>query len=437
MVSLLYQGLVRVGPDMSPIGDLAEKWNVIDDKFTFYISNKSRFSDGSLLTCSDILRSIKAFQSDKTPFKAAFKKINTVKCLTNKEFYILTFLYPSMAEKFLLADLPVLKIFKNSLGSGPFVLTEENPSFSLIKPNKYYPNPQNYSLKFFYLKDDFARFLKVYKGEIDISPNSLPFEKLNSFKNSSFQVYETPSLSTSYLLINFKNLFLNDLDLRKKIYRSLDLTSLAQNRFENHVTIAKSLLFPSHPYYSPSLKNIHFDSLKKTKLLRSPLVFKTSNSRQSIENGKIIAQSLRANGIPVVLQSYEWGTYYKDVKQGNYDLALMKWVGVVDPDIYNIAFHSKEFPPGRNRGYYKSTSLDKMLDDASKIKNSAKRKIKYREIQDFVFKNLAIIPLWHENQIHILHPRIQGYKANPMGDFYPLLNLSIKPTPLKGLENGK
>lgn len=423
MVSLLYQGLVQVGSDLKPQNDLAHKWSVENKRITFFIKPTIRFSDGSLLTCNDLKKSLKAFQGDTCPFKSVFSHISNVSCVPSLADIQVSFDVAADINKFLLADLPVLKIKKNELGTGPFVLSLLDPSKAELKRNPYFYKPQKYDLFFYFLKDDFSRFLKVYKGDIDIAPNSIPFEKISSFENTAFRVIEKPSLSTSYLLVNFKNPALQDFKLRKKIYSDLNIPDLVQNRFENHVTRARSLLSPEHPYYSKELDKIEHTSGKEN--VKSPLLtLKTSNARQARETGKIIAQTLRSKGTPTVLQSFEWGTYYKDVKSGKFDLALMQWVGVIDPDLYNLAFHSSEFPPGRNRGYYGSKELDRLLENGQSS-TSAERKAVYNKVQNHVFQNLAILPLWHENQVHILHPRVKNYKLNPMGSFTSFLDLEI------------
>lgn len=425
MVSLLYQGLVQVGGDLKPTADMAYKWETDGKKLSFYILNNIKFSDGSALKCGDLKGSILAFQDEKCPFKSVFSIIKNVQCNEGVEEKILTFDVETDINKFLLADLPVLKIKRGDLGSGPFSLSSIDPSKALLKSNPHFSRPQNYDLLFYFLKDDFSRFLKVYKGDIDVAPNSIPFEKITSFENTSFTVVEKPSLSTSYLLVNFKNPSLQNLETRKKLYNDLNIPDLVKNRFEDHVTRARSLLSPEHPYYSNNLDKIDHeisDVVRSTPLL----TLKTSNARQARETGKIIAQTLRSKGTPMVLQSFEWGTYYKDVKSGKFDLALMQWVGVVDPDLYNLAFHSSEFPPGRNRGYYSNDTLDGLLLQGQKSTSSEERKKIYHQVQDHVFKNLAILPLWHENQVHILHPRVKGYKLNPMGSFTSFLDLEIQ-----------
>jgi len=425
MVSLLYQGLVQVGADLKPTADLAKKWTVDNKRITFYILSSTKFSDGTPLKCIDLKNSITTFQGDKCPFKSVFTKIKNIDCVSPEKNFELSFDVEADIDKFLLADLPVLKVKRGSLGTGPYTLDSIDPSKAYLKRNPEFEQPQKYDLVFYFLKDDFSRFLKVYKGDIDIAPNSIPFEKISSFEDTAFTVVEKPSLSTSYLLVNFKNPALQNIELRKKIYNDLNIPDLVQNRFENHVTRARSLLSPEHPYYSKKLDQIGHKTSGE-KITPPLLTLKTSNARQARETGKIIAQTLRAKGSPTVLQSFEWGTYYKDVKSGKFDLALMQWVGVVDPDLYNLAFHSSEFPPGRNRGYYKNDDLDKLLESGQSSPSTADRKTVYNNVQNHVFENLAILPLWHENQVHILHPRVKNYKLNPMGSFSSLLNLEIQ-----------
>lgn len=431
MSSLLFQSLVKIGPDLNPSADLAHDWSVSGKDYLFKIKKDSKFSDGSRIKCESLINSIKRFQDSKSPFSSVFKVIKNPKCSLEGEDLILTFSLNEPSVKFITADLPVLKIMnEEKIGSGAFIMKMDSPAKSILTPNPHYPRVQKYDLEFKYLKDDFARFLKVYKGEIDIAPNSIPFEKVSSFKNSKFNVIEATSLSTSYLLINHRNEALKNLDFRKSIYSSIGVDDIVENRFENHVTKAFTLISPDHPYFPIDVKSE--DLSPHSSEFKKPLItLKSSNSRQARETGKIISQKLRSKGIPTRLHSYEWGTFYKDIKAGNFDIALMKWVGVVDPDLYNLAFHSDEFPPGRNRGFYSNADVDKKLSAAKSSVDAPQRISLYGDIQKTIYKDLAIIPLWHENQIHIVHPRVLNYKVNPMGDFDSLLDLNIKVKTLK------
>ena len=98
-------------------------------------------------------------------------------------------------------------------------------------------------------------------------------------------------------------------------------------------------------------------------------------------------------------------------------MALMKWVGATDPDIYRIAFHSQELPPGRNRGSYVNPKLDRLLEEGVLLENVDARKLHYQKIQEVVHRDLPMIPLWYEKQVAIVRNRVSTFKPSASGDF--------------------
>jgi len=139
-----------------------------------------------------------------------------------------------------------------------------------------------------------------------------------------------------------------------------------------------------------------------------------------VSYAKVIAEGFRKAGFQVGLKSYEWGTFYGDLKKGHFQLALLRWVGAFDPDIYRLAFHSLEVPPyGRNRGFYKNKKLDALVTAGRREFDVQERKKIYRQVQQIVSKDLPVIPLWHNQQIAVVKKDIEGYflQANGSYDF--------------------
>ena len=53
--------------------------------------------------------------------------------------------------------------------------------------------------------------------------------------------------------------------------------------------------------------------------------------------------------------SYNWVTFFGDVKAGWFQIYSLTWVGIRTPDIFRYVFHSNSVPPdGANRGRYRS-----------------------------------------------------------------------------------
>ena len=105
-------------------------------------------------------------------------------------------------------------------------------------------------------------------------------------------------------------------------------------------------------------------------------------------------------------------------------MALLKWVGAIDPDIYRLAFHSKEHPPkGRNRGFYHNKLLDKLLDQGITTMDREKRRIIYNQVQKIIHEDLVFIPLWHEDQITVVQKNVLNYHLSDNGDFRYLMKI--------------
>jgi peptide/nickel transport system substrate-binding protein len=132
---------------------------------------------------------------------------------------------------------------------------------------------------------------------------------------------------------------------------------------------------------------------------------------------KVIAFQLNQIGLNVALQSFEWGKFFSDVNKGNFQMASLRWVGTVDPDIYRVALHSSEFPPGRNRGRFKNPELDKMFELGLGVEDDKKRKVLYDDIQQRVSLEVPFVPLWYEDQVTVVSRRVKGFNPSPVGDY--------------------
>lgn len=448
---LIFQSLVKIGPNMDIIGDIAKSWDlkvVSNQKYElkFNLKENLKFSDGKNLTCSDILFSIAEYKAPDSPFKSAFENIKDTHCANHE--LILTL--DSYSEKILNSDLPVIKIlpkkvveqfksdFKTHLiGSGPFAVAKIKETEIELQANTHYqPEVKLKNVKFKVIKDDFTRFLKMYKGDLDLAVSSLPKNKIKSLeKLDRLNIIKKPGLTMTYLLLNLKHKELNKLKNRELMFNGIDRNEIIKYKLEGLAQPATSILTPTNPYFWPEFLNyikpsVDSKTLREqtlsSELSKIVLNLKTSNTREAVENAKLLAAQLRKLGFRINHESYEWGTYYKDIKQGEYDLATMTWVGAYDPDIYRIAFSSKELPPdGRNRGYYSNKAFDELAEKGVSIIDPSQRKELYFKVQKMIFDDLAIIPLWYEDSITVIDKRIKNYQPSLNGDYSGLIKANL------------
>src|SRR5437870_12918669 len=98
-----------------------------------------------------------------------------------------------------------------------------------------------------------------------------------------------------------------------------------------------------------------------------------------------LKQQLSEVGIELEVHTFEWGTFYADIKRGNFDLYSLAWVDITDPEIYFDIFHSQNIPPnGDNSDHYRNTEADQLREQRSRRNGDTKRKMIDRQLQKVV-----------------------------------------------------
>lgn len=440
---LIFSSLVRLGPKLEPIGDAAESWTYRDHVFTFRLRPDLHFHNGRAVNADDIRFSFDQFLKQKGPFATTLDIIEDVKVVEEGKHLVVRIRLRNFSDKFLKSDLPAVKILpqaetlaagrdfsKQLIGSGGFRFVNQTSDAIELEGVR----AASRHLIFKTIRDDFTRYQKMLKGDIDIAQMEIGPDKVREFEKypDRFQVFLYPGLSMTYVLINMRDPLLAQKPVREALATAIRRDELIRYKMYGHALEATSILTPNNPYFMRGLKNPPYDPILARKQIEAlgfagrSLVLKTSNTPQAVDNGKVLAYQLKQTGLDVQVQSYEWGTFYADVKKGGFQLAIMRWVGTVDPDIYRLAFHSREKPPGRNRGSYVNPDLDRLLDLGTREEDLEKRKKIFFEVQKTVQEDIAIIPLWYDEQIAVAKREVIDYQPNQTGDFWPLLEAHKK-----------
>lgn len=438
---LIFNSLVRPGENFEPIPDAAEKWTYKDRTFVFELRQNLRFHNGRDVTVDDILFSFVQFRESTSPFASILDLITDVQATKKEDGRILvTLKVKNYSDKFLISDLPAVRLLpkqetlkagpdfaKILIGTGPYKFVSADSTTIQLQGL----TSKTAKLTFKVIRDDFTRFQKMLKGEVDIIQSDIPNDKVEEFEKrpEDFQVLRYPGLTMTYVLLNFKDPLLKIKAVRQALAQTLQRNEIITHKLRGLGVEATSLLTPNNPYFSGELINPVYDlsaaksTIDKLGLRGKKLTLKTSNQPQAVDNGKVLAHQMSASGIGIELQSYEWATFYDDVKKGNFQMATMRWVGTIDPDLYRIAFHSKETPPGRNRGSYANPKLDDLLEKSAKTEDPSQRKNIIQEVQKIVHQDLVILPLWYDQQVAVARKNIKDYTPVQTGEFHPFLEV--------------
>ena len=441
---LIFSSLVKINHNLEIQGELAESWDYKGLTYSFILKPKIKFHNGQYARNADFLFSVDAYKKKRSPFAAQFSAIKDAQVSYNPETGGVLKLFMSNYSAPFLNDLQLLKLlpkdeverlgedfYKTPIGSGPFKFVKNDVKNILLTryDNYFEDKPVTKNVLFKVIKDSNTRFQKMYKGQVDIVQSDIPFSKVKFFeKQENFRVVVEPGVSTTYILLNLRHPLLAQKEIRKALSAAIKRKELIEYTHEGYADPATSIITSVHPFFNSDLKYPVMSDEEIREVFKQfkgeDIVLKTSNTQEAIENGKVITHQLKSLGLPVRQQSYEWGTYYEDVKTGKFQMAIMKWVGIIDPDIYRTSLHSKMTPPGRNRGYYSNIKFDTLVDRAVKEPNAKSRMGLYKEAQAIVFEDQPTIPLWYEKQVAIVHKRVKNYELPRDGDFSALLKVS-------------
>jgi peptide/nickel transport system substrate-binding protein len=210
------------------------------------------------------------------------------------------------------------------------------------------------------------------------------------------------------------------------IAHAIDRPAIIEKVMVKSTRVAGAILPPEH-YTNAGTELTAYDynpELAKKLLLEAgvqlplKLVYKTSTDAQRVRLATILQAQMAKAGIDLEIRSLDWGTFFEEVKKGNFQLFGLTWVGIKTPEIYAKAFGSQQFPPhGFNRGRYVDAELDALLLAED-----------WPEVTTRIHEQLPYIPLWYEGQFAAFNQNITHYAPKPDGNWDDLATIKRSAT---------
>jgi peptide/nickel transport system substrate-binding protein len=334
---------------------------------------------------------------------------------------------------------------ETGLGAGPYALRELTTTHALLTANPHYhgAKPKTPRLEFKFVRDAAARLLMLVGGSADLLQNAVRLDLVDEIKTRPrVKMASGRSVILTYLMMNNDDPLLRDRRVREAIALTVDRRSIIAAKFGGRARLANGLLPEMHWAYAQDLPTRERDVARAKQLLdeagfrdpdgdgprpRFSLVYKTSSDAFRLALARIIAAQLGDAGIAVEVRSFEFATFFADVKKGIYQLASMQSAELNEPDYYYFYFHSSRVPDARNpdggnRWRYRSAELDRHAEAGRRETDRDKRKAIYREAQHVVWRDLPIIPLWHEDNVVLANKDLDGYTLTPNARYIGLVN---------------
>ncbi len=448
--SLVFASLAVPGEDGGYRPYLAQSWEHPDPlTYIFRLRSDFHFQDGRPVTARDVVATYRGLRdpSSASPRTALLSALDSVHTEGDRVVFRLkqadaafmetaTFAILSAEQARLPAQEP-----RALVASGPYRIVEvKSDRYILLRANGDFPwgRPAIPTLRFRIIPEATMRALELEKGSVDFVENAIDPDTLTWLAESGdgHTILRGPSNTFQYLGINHRRPVLADLRVRRAIAYAIDREAIVRFVLKQTARPASGLLPPHHWAYARHVRSYPYDPVRAGALLdragyrrpadspaapRLTLSYKTTTQELSRRVAEVLAYQLAQVGIHLDISTYEWGTFYADIKSGNFDLYSLAWVGIADPDIMRLVFHSAMVPPaGNNRGAFANRRMDRLTEAARGQVDRARRRRLYVRAQRTAARELPYVPLWWPDNIVVTSPSLQGFTPQPSGDLLGL-----------------
>lgn len=457
----LFERLVTRTHDGAIKPRLAKSWEVAPDNksMTFKLADNALWHDGQKVTAKDVVFTCKAMTSKKVDnyYRSAFNVLAgtdadglaadpeavgvqavddyTVK-FTFKEAKdpdsvlnaFLSFLYvlpQHVLDTGDYASINKSEFWTKPIGAGPFKYVKDvaGESLELEANTSYYQGSPDFKTLVIRVVPAANLTAGLLNGDIDVvAMGSIPLADWKTIKSSDAVVAASvQDYSYQYMLFNlskndpdFQNVKVRtafDMAINKKIM--IDQLMLGEGQ------VAVGPMPKYHPYYNEKLVANTYDPDKAKAMLTEAgfnfgkeyrmLVPKGNQVRE--QSALLIQQDLKKIGVNIKIETYDFATLLKMLRDGKGDLGLLGGGSNIDPNESSVILK-----PGDARNYSLLTDpkwFDLANAGASKV-TKEERKTCYDAYQQALVEDQPYIWLYHQNDLWAYSKRL---KDVPMENF--------------------
>jgi len=389
--NLIYDGLIQLDENLTPRPDLALSWRQPDEKtWVFTMRRDARFHDGRPVTPDDVVFTFKTILDPalNARFRSLYEPIETVEAVggdqirfTLKTPYapLLNYLDLGIVPK----DVGARDLNANPLGSGPFRFSrwERGGRIVLTANDGYFAGrPAIDEIDMIVVPDNTARAQALEAGDLDLIMSPLsPQDVSRLAADRRFRHVHLPGISITYFNFNCRHPVLSDPTVRRAVAMLIDQNTIVQQIYGGIDVPATSLLIPSLRWsYTPEIRQPAYDVdgargllaeagwkpgadgvLAKNGQRLSFTLATHAEDANRIQTIELSQNTLKQVGIEAKASITDWPAFIGSVQTGNYDLALLGWTILVDPD--RAMYGQLSSSGSLNFGNYANAQVDALL----------------------------------------------------------------------------
>jgi oligopeptide transport system substrate-binding protein len=464
----MYEGLVRVGPDLRPIPGVAERWDVSADglEYTFHLRSNARWSNGDPVTSGDFVTSWRRLVDPKTgasQANALQAVVNAVEVVRGTQpvesldisapddrTLVVKLVAPSPFFPLATAHWSLLPTHRGQppggeasvVSNGAFKLSRRTVGSDLeLRRNPNYWNDASTRLeavRYFEIADSNLEYTRYRAGELDVT-NNLPMTTLDQLRAEHGNALRvTPSLAIYYYGFNVSKPPFTSRDVRQALAMTVDREKLVERVTVMGETPAYAWVpvgMPNHTPQTPSWAVLpHAERVAQARALalkagfsasrplRFELRYNTGTGHEKIAIA-VAAMWKEALGADVRLVAEEFKALLQTIQRGDAQMFRSSWSADV-PDAYafvNVFSKNHEF----NFTGYSNPMLDELMSKAFRTADPAERRSMIESAERLVIDDAVVVPLYYMVNRKLVAPRVVDWTDNPLRVVYSQ-NVSVK-----------
>lgn len=446
--SLVYNSLVKLGPNQQIEPSLAKSWSISPDGlvYTFQLVPGVRFHDGSTMTAQDVVYSFHRIMSTKlaSPWASFFQAVQTVKA-TGSDTVQVTLSKPDapfldVIASFLVVMNPTFVAKNQNLtrvedGTGPYILQNWTPnkSITLVRNPHYFVQGKPYlkEIVFQVIPSTSARIAALQSGQVQFAEflNPVHYQQLEAMAAAG-TITASKFLSSNYHMFGFNTTYGPFRHQRVRLAISyalnrqaiLESAGLGEGKVTGILTPAlSSWAIPTSAYPS------YTTSIAKAKQLLAaagyPHGFQFTIMAPSLfpvdlNSAQIISSQLKAIGVTAKVVPTEWGTYVNNWVKRSFESFTGENGDWTDPDLaMYAALHSGG---STNAFQFSNAEVDQLLQEGRTTTSTAQRRKIYDQLQQLVVTQAPMIYTFATYNLVGASPRLKGY-VHVSGDAFRTL----------------
>jgi peptide/nickel transport system substrate-binding protein len=319
------------------------------------------------------------------------------------------------------------------VGTGPFrfVRWERGKEIVLAANPDYFDGPPKLSRLIYriFAGERLERvFAEFQSGGLEDTP--IPNKDYRQIiENRAYQYVRRPMFNLRHYGINTRTKPLDDRRVRQALVYAIDREAIVSEVWLGRYALAKGVLPPGTLGFNPKLRGYPHDPAKARELLAQAgypggkglppvTIWSSVRSDEILREHERIQKDLEAVGITAEFQyNADWPSFAKAMSDRKLPIFLRAWFAdVPHPDNFlTKLFHSAS--PWNYAGYA-NPAVDALFDRARAESDVARRVEIYRQAEELVMDDAAVIPVWHQTYERLFQPYVKGVEVSGLGDAY-------------------